>query len=313
VRLAVIGAAVGTALVIPGLAGAGDPRLLFELRPPETLVLENGGRRDALLTIDVHNPGDRRVRVDRLRLTYLEGETVVGTLDPAASLFTAAGYVSDPSVDPGQRDQWVGLCLAPPTSATDRVRFEMTLVERQRARKVRATQILEVPLRAPLDPPRIAFPFSGTWRVTQGHTCDTNHRRGRLGGEFSWDFAAINEAGRSGVPGFEKSHHNDDSATFGRPVTSPVQGTILTAVNGVEDNDGLKEFPRRSLVESVRAPKWIFGNYVVVDAGEGIYVLLAHLKRTRSRSSRGMWSAWATSSRARATAATPCFRTSTCR
>jgi hypothetical protein len=88
VRLALLGAAVGTALVIPGLAGAGDPRLIFDVRPPVAVVLENGGRRDALLTIEARNPGDRRVRVERLRITYFEGDVAVGRLDPATSIFT---------------------------------------------------------------------------------------------------------------------------------------------------------------------------------------------------------------------------------
>ena len=278
-RLALFGAAVGTALMIPGLAGAGDPRLLFEIRPPVTLVLENGGGRDALLTIDASNPGERRVRVERVRLTYLEGDTAVGTLDPATSIFTRAGLLSDPRVDPGGVDHWEGLCLAPPTSATDRVRLDFDLVERRGLRLVRAKQTLDVPLRKPVDPRLIALPFLGTWRVTQGHTCDTNHRRGRLGGQFSWDFVAVSDAGHLGAPGFDTSHRNDESATFGRPVVSPVTGTVVSVVDGVDDNDGQKSFPRRSLTEATRHPRWFFGNHVVLDAGGGVFVLLAHLKK----------------------------------
>jgi hypothetical protein len=278
VRRVCFGAAVGTALVIPGLAGAGDPKLLFEMRPPVAVVLENGDRRDALLSIDAHNPGDRRVRVERMRMTYWQGGTVVGTLDPATPIFTRAGLLSDPRIDPGSVDHWDGLCLAPPTAATDRVRFEFDLVQRQGWRHVRAKQVLDVPLRPPLDPPVIALPILGTWRVTQGHTCETNHRRGRLGGEFSWDFAAVREEGQLGVPGFDESHRNDESATFGRPVISPVSGTVVAVVNGVPDNDEQKSFPRRSIVESTREPRWIFGNYLVLDAGNDVFVLLAHLK-----------------------------------
>jgi len=279
VRLTFIGAAVGTALTIPGLAGAGDPRLLFDIRPPVAVVLENGGRRDALLTLEVRNPEDRRVRVERARAVYFEGETPVGSLDPATSIFTRAGLVSDPRVDAGGFDRWEGLCLAPPTPKTDRVRFEFDLVLRRGARTVRATQSLEVPLRAPVAPPVIALPVRGKWRVTQGHACDTNHRRGRLGGEFSWDLAAVTDAGRSGVPGFDKSHRNNESATFGRPVLAPVSGTIVSLVGGVDDNDEQRDFPRRSLIDSAKEPLWVFGNHVVLDAGHGIFLLLAHMKK----------------------------------
>jgi hypothetical protein len=279
VRLAPFGAAVGAVLAIPCLVRAGDPRLNLEVRPPVTVVLETGGRRDALLMIDAHNPGDRRVRVDTLRLSYLERDVVVGTLDPATSLFRRAGFPFDPVIDAGGRDRWPGLCLEPPTAATDGVRLEFDLVERRGLRSIHATQRLEVPLRPPLDPPMLALPVVGTWRITQGHTCDTNHRRGRLGGEYSWDLAAVGEAGRPGAPHFDASHRNDQSATFGRPVISPVAGRVVSVVDGIDDNDAQREFPRRSIVEAYRAPRWIFGNHVVIDAGRGVFVLLAHLKK----------------------------------
>jgi hypothetical protein len=279
VRLASLGAAIGTVLAIPCLVRAGDPRLILEVRSPVTVVVEGGGRRDALLTIDAHNPGDRRVRVDSLRLTYLERDAVVGKLDPATLLFKRAGLPFDPVIDAGGRDVWPGLCLSPPTAATDGVRLELELVERRGLRSIRATQLLEVPLRAPVDLPTLALPVVGTWRVTQGHSCDTNHRRGRLGGEYAWDIAAVTEAGRSGDPHYETSHRNDENATFGRPVISPVAGTVVSVVDGIDDNDYRREFPRRSLVDSLRAPRWIFGNHLVLNAGRGVFVLLAHLRK----------------------------------
>lgn len=279
-RLVLFGAAVGTALAIPGLAGAGDPRLLFEIRPPVPVVLEAGGRRDALLTIDVRNPGERRVRVERLRVTYFEKDAAVLAVDPAASIFTEAGLPSDPRVEANTRDVWAGLCLTPPTSAIDRVRFDLDLVERRGLRLVRSSQGVDVPLRTPIDPPLIALPVVGTWRVTQGHACDTAHRRGRLGGEFAWDFAAVSETGRSGTPGFDASHRNADSATFGRPVVSPVTGTVVSVTDGVDDNDAQDDFPRRSLVDAVRAPRWVFGNHIVLDAGNHVFILLAHLRKS---------------------------------
>jgi len=287
VRLAPYGAAVVAALVIPGLVQAGDPRLLFDIRPPVALVIENSGGRDALLTIDARNPGDRRVRVERVRLTYFEGDAAVGTLDPATSIFTQAGLLSDPRVDPGGLDLWEGMCLAPPTSATDRVRLEFDLVERREFRRVRSKQILDVPLGKPVNPPVIGLPFAGTWRVTQGHTCDTNHRRGRLGGEFSWDFVAVSDAGQSGAPDFDTSHRNDDSETFGRPLISPVTGTVVSVFDGVDDNDGQKSFPRRSLTEATQHPRWFYGNHLVLDAGGGVFVLLAHLKKNSVAVKRG--------------------------
>jgi hypothetical protein len=279
VRLIVFAAAVGTVLAIPGFAGAGDPRLLFDVQPSVVVVLENGGRRDALVTLDVRNPGDRRARVERLRLTYLEGDRAVATVDPATSIFTRAGLLSDPRIEPGASDRWEGLCLSPPTSATNGARFEFALVARRGVRMFHATQVLDVRLQKPVHPPVISLPVTGTWRVSQGHACDTNHRRGRLGGEFAWDLVAVNESGRSGSPGFDNSRRNDESATFGRPVLAPTAGSVVFVADGADDNDELKDFPRRSLIDAARAPRWIFGNHVVLDAGHGVFVLIAHLRK----------------------------------
>ena len=278
-RLTFLGAAVGIFLAIPGFAGAGDPRLLFDVQPSAVYVLETGGRHDALLTLNVRNPGDRRVRVERVRLRYYKGDEAVSLLDPATSIFTSAGLLSDPRVEPGANDRWEGLCLTPPTAAVDRAQFEFDLVLRRGVRLIRAKQDLDVSLQRPVAPPVLALPFTGRWRVSQGHSCETNHRRGRLGGEFAWDFVAENESGRTGSPSFEHSRRNDDSETFGRPVLAPIGGNVVFVADGVDDNDELESFPRRNLVESARAPRWIFGNHVVLDGGNGSFVLLAHLKK----------------------------------
>jgi hypothetical protein len=278
VRLVLWMAAVGTALAIPGLAGAGDPQLAFDVRPAAPIVLESGGRRDALVTLDVHNPSERALRVSGIRITYFEGDVAVKTVDPATSLFVDAGLVSDPRVEPAGRATWYGLCLAPPTARTDRVRFDFELAQRRGLRSVKFAQVLDVPLRAPAALPSLALPFRGTWRVTQGHACDSSHRRSPHGSEFAWDFEAVDDAGRRGTPEFESTHRNDESATFGRPILAPIGGRVVAAVDDVEDNDARSEFPRRSIVDNVRKPRWFFGNYVVVDAGD-VYVLLAHLRK----------------------------------
>lgn len=277
-RLAAL-AAIGAALAIPGLAGAGDPQFVFELRPPVPIVLESGGRRDALLALQVRNPNDHTLRVDRVRLTYFEGDTPVKTVDPATEIFTDAGLLSDPRVEGNAVDTWDGLCLAPPTAATSRVRFDFNLVQRRGLRAVRSSQSLDIPLRAPVATPALAMPVTGAWRVTQGHTCETNHRRGRLGGEFAWDLAAVNESGRTNGVAVDAPRRNGESPSYGRPVRAPIAGRVVTAVDHVADNDEQREFPRRSLVDSVRVPRWVFGNYVVIEDGAGVFVLLAHLQK----------------------------------
>jgi len=261
VRLVPTAAAVTAALAIPGLVGAGDPHLQIQPRPSSPIVLESGGRRDTVVSLEVRNPGERSVRVDDLRILYLEGQTAVQTIESASSLFTEAGLLSDPRVEANATEVWSGLCLAPPTAGTDRVRLEFRLVERRGIRSSRATQTLDVPLRAPESPPAIALPFRGTWVVTQGHACGTNHRRSPLGSEFAWDLAAV-----------------DERATFGSPVLAPASGRVVFSGGTTADNPVSAEPLRRGLSATLRNPLWFFGNYVVIESGQ-VFVLLAHLRQ----------------------------------
>ena len=273
-----VGAAVGAILAIPGLVRAGDPWLLFETRPRAPFVLASDGRFEALVGVEVRNTAERAVRVEALRVDELARGAVVATREDATDLFRSAGLVSDPSVDPGSSAAWTGLCLALDSEAVDGVRFTFDLVQWRGWRRVRTRQTLEFAVRRPDVFPLLALPVQGPWRITQGHGCATRHRQGGLGGEFSWDFAAVHEAGRAGDPKRKITGRNADSPTFGRPVVAPVSGVVVSVVDGEDDNDEREDFPRRSLVDSLRRPLWIFGNHVVLEH-EGVFVLLAHLQK----------------------------------
>jgi len=282
-----IAAALGAFLGIPGSAGAGDSWLVVTPRPAEPYILTSGSQRECMVALDVKNRSDRRVRVAAMRVTYLEGESVVGVLESGSELFVRAGLDSDPALDAGAHATWGGMCLDPPSAKVDRVRFALDLVQRRGLRTIHAPQSVDVVLRAKTAGFPLSLPIRGAWRVTQGHTCETQHRRGRVGGEFAWDLVAINESGRSVSPSHAATHVNADTETFGRTIVSPVDGTVVDVVDGVPDNEGMTDFPRKSIVDEARDPKWIYGNHVVIDAGGGAYVLLAHLKRGSPRVKKG--------------------------
>ena len=282
-----IAAALGSALEAPGSSRAGTSWLSFTPHPAAPYLLAAGARRDALVSLDVRNLTDRKVRVKGLRVSYLDGTRIVGSQDAGAELFVQAGLDSDPTVAPGDRETWSGLCLVPPSATVERARFSFELVQHRGLRVVRSTQVLELPLQTGFARVSLTLPVRGSWRVSQGHMCDTQHRRGRVGGEFAWDLVAINDHGRSVSPLHPDSHRNADTETFGRQILAPVPGVVVDAVDGIADNDGMTEFPRRSIVDDARDPKWIFGNHVVIDAGGGAFVLLAHLKQGSLSVSKG--------------------------
>lgn len=111
----------------------------------------------------------------------------------------------------------------------------------------------------------LALPFKSTWYVAWGgrehylnrHVAAPDQR-------FAYDFIYAEE----GKVSKESPKTNEDYFGFGKPIYSPAAGTIIVAVDSVEDN-------RLGVVNSTSPP----GNYVVIDHGSGEYSLLAHFKK----------------------------------
>ncbi len=276
---------VGTGLLTALLAGAAGPpptdASWIEISPsrPEVVVFRSGSYSDALVRLALVNHSDRLVRVKDVRITYLKGDQVLDTEAPGPRFFTRDRVERPDRIERGAETDWPGICLSHLPEGAERVRFDLDLAIRRGLGQVHSHGRVDVALRhAP--PPRIlTLPFRGFWRVTQGHTCRTNHRLGGYGVDFAWDFVALDPRSGSSVDEvYSITRRNRDTVTFGRPVLSPAEGKVVRVVDDVPDNEGLHEYPRKSLLEDLGRPLWIFGNFVVLDLGEGQYLLLAHLK-----------------------------------
>ncbi len=262
-------------------SGPAPPGTLLDLvvRPAGAMrrhVCDSGAT--VSFNLELHNRGSRAVHVDAVRFLYLVGERPL-QVERGEDFLPGAWVRREVRIDPGRHVDWPGVCLAQVPDAATHVRMELDLTSGMALRRRRATQTLEVPIAADPGTVGLTLPFEGYWRVTQGHGCRTNHRIGGLGGEYSWDFAAINRRGLLASEAYEITHRNVDTAAFGQAVLSPVDGKVVRAVAGVADNDGLHEFPRRSLQDDLAQPDWIFGNHVILEAGPGVYVLLGHLQQ----------------------------------
>jgi hypothetical protein len=260
----------------PAPSGGGDEAWLeLSPRPARPIVHRGGPRADALLALGIRNISDRAVTVRGVGVAVLAGERVLEIRPLERPFFRDEVFRRATRIDGGRRVEWQAICFDALQPDADRLRFDFDL-------SAPGGRRLKQSFGVPLDPspPAVSLelPFEGLWRVTQGHSCSSNHRSGGFGGDFSWDFAALGPSGRSVNDQYERSGRNVDSYTFGRPVLAPIAGRVVRAVDGVPDNEGLKTFPRRSLLESAERPAWIFGNFVVLDLGEGHHVLLGHLQ-----------------------------------
>lgn len=255
------------------------PWLEARLRAPQADVYRSEGYADAVAHLEFINRHEGRVRIDEVRLAYMSGQRVLRTEQPGKAFFTRDLPEHPSRVDRERRAEWTGVCLEAPPEGADRVRFELDLSSRKGLRLFRSKQEVEVPLRAVPLPRRLRLPFEGHWRVTQGHTCRDNHRLGGHGGEFAWDFVAIDDSpAQPRLEGSESTHGAAGVTSLGRPVSAPAEGRVVSVVDDVPDNEGLKGYPRRSILEDLKQPAWTLGNTVVLDIGDGAYVLLGHLQ-----------------------------------
>ncbi len=276
----VIALASGTGSSPAGKAPVGDEaRLEIVARADPAWVHACRDRSDAAVDLDLRNPGARPLRVETVSVVYLAADRVLRTDRPGESFFGRGAASRARKIRGGTSVEWLGVCLDGIPPGAERVRLELDLSVRAGLARSRVMESAEIRFR-PAPPPRaLRLPFEGYWLVTQGHGCRTNHRLGGFGGDYAWDFVRFSPAGRTVKDGYETSRRNADSYSFGLPVLAPADGTVIRVVGDVPDNEGLKEYPRRTLLEDLERPQWIFGNFVVVDIGEGAFVLMAHLQQ----------------------------------
>jgi len=269
----------GVLLALGAAAPPSSPEWL-ELRatPAAARVHVDSAGAQALVSLDLINSTTRRVRIDDARLVYLRGDQVQKTQWLDHEFHRDERYPRRTRIDAGRREEWRAICLDPPQTA-DRVRIELELLGHRKLRRVQQRQTVEIPLEPAEAPVPLRLPFDRYWRVSQGHDCRTNHRIGGFGGDFAWDFVAVGPEGRSVREAFDVTHLNTDTFSFGRTLRAPVGGRVVTASDGVEDQQGLEAYPRRSLIDNLRDPNWIYGNYMVIEVADDIFVLIGHLKQ----------------------------------
>ena len=135
---------------------------------------------------------------------------------------------------------------------------------------------------------KLQLPVGGTVFVHDGNDFYSHHRRLDITGRmttalgiktnmtrYAYDFTVINDKGEMYKGAGEL---NEDWFGFGALVYAPGDGIILESENSIPDNTKDHPVPmeREEIMKNV---KRIFGNYVMIDHGNGEYSLLAHLKK----------------------------------
>lgn len=85
----------------------------------------------------------------------------------------------------------------------------------------------------------------------------------------------------------------DAYPTFGRPLPAPVDGTVVAVSEGQRDHltrtslPGMVYLYLEGYVRGAGHPRRVFGNHVVLDVGDGVHAVFAHLRRNSVRVSAG--------------------------
>ncbi len=245
------------------------------ITPTTIPVLAGPGGDEAQITIEIDNSVPVPLRVDEVRLVFSRKEATLARRRFSDGFFEETRFSRERRLDRGGKITWQAVCLTDVPPGADRVRLELVLSARRRYEEGRTVATASADLVPAPEPLSVALPFRGHWRVTQGNGCGTNHRIGGRGSEFAWDFAAVDRSGNV-MP--DRGKRNEDSPSFGRPVLAPTAGRVVRVVDEYEDNEGFDDYPRRSLLDDLRRPDWVYGNYVVLEASPSRFLLLAHLE-----------------------------------
>ena len=130
----------------------------------------------------------------------------------------------------------------------------------------------------------VGSPFrAGTWLAHNGPgqhlsahwgSALLEGRTARIPQRYAIDFIGVDDNWRAVRGDFRKSS-NDDWIGFGQDILAVLDGTIYGARDGIVDNQPLVEPPRPSSLSAADT----YGNYVIIRAGDGIFVHYAHLQR----------------------------------
>ncbi len=110
-------------------------------------------------------------------------------------------------------------------------------------------------------PVSASLPFYGEWTVSQGHNGEHTHKGFW---RHAWDFI-IND--RNGKQFKNSGDYAEDYYCFGKAVLAPFDGTIIEAVNNIQDNT----------IGDVNT-KYNWGNTVIIKHNDYLYAKLSHLK-----------------------------------
>lgn len=138
----------------------------------------------------------------------------------------------------------------------------------------------EWPVLSLTQPATFRLPLDGQVLVLGSHRIGEAHRLAWSipSQHFAWDFIPLGDDGLRLLNGpLSATPQAQDFAGFGAAVRAPAAGRVVRVADGTADWEDVGEDPTNP--QDYLADLWrALGNYVILDHGDGVWALLAHLK-----------------------------------
>jgi Peptidase family M23 len=144
-------------------------------------------------------------------------------------------------------------------------------------------------------PVEVALPVTGRWRALNTPADKVpSHGLQAYGQTYAIDLVHDPEERPGPAFGWSPfSRPPEDFPGFGQPVFAPADGVVVRARDRSRDHDSRNSWPAllflfaEAAAREARGPAGILGNHLVLDLGDGVYAVLAHLKHGSLRVGRG--------------------------
>lgn len=274
-----------TALLAALLAAAVPVRL--EVRPEIAYVEDAGTHHGLAFDIVVHNDTDDALRLDAIEVKAFDAGGAFVAFRQAGSNGTSPSIATVANRNVPPRD-WV--VVFNPFASWDKalpldvLRYEITFGS-DADPKLELKASLEVRPRPWVQPVALSVPVRARVLVWDGHDPYAHHRRWDYGhpklrelkqsrnpSRYAYDLSVVDASGALYKGTGEQP---EDWLGFGAPIVAPGDGTVVEAFAAATDHG-----PDKLDWEKVPGNlKLLWGNYVLIDHGDGVVSGLFHLKK----------------------------------
>lgn len=137
------------------------------------------------------------------------------------------------------------------------------------------------------EPIKLTAPVNGTWLAVNGPATKVpSHGTNAYGQTYAIDLVFVSERRPKPVVAWKPISQPANSFDgFGKPIFAPTDGRIVRVHDKERDHRSRSSWPAlvyfmiEAAFRELMGPRKILGNHVVIDAGNGNYVALAHLRK----------------------------------